>query len=66
MHWLDELGTLLWNCFDGDVPLNELVDDLAHVYPGEERETIERDLLALVERLLDDGLVELGDGRRPA
>lgn len=64
MHELDELGTLLWNCFDGEVPLAELADDLADVYPDAEPQEIERDLLAFVRRLMDDGLVEIRSGSR--
>lgn len=63
MHELDELGTLLWNCFDGEVPIAELAEDLAAVYQDREAATIERDLRAFVRQLVDGGLVELTNTR---
>ncbi|HEX2027142.1 MAG TPA: PqqD family protein [Nitriliruptorales bacterium] len=57
MLQLDELATLLWNCFDGQTRLEALVDDLVCVY-GTDRTAVEADVVSFARNLGHEGLLE--------
>lgn len=67
MHKLDAVAAVLWNCFDGELTVAELVDDLDSVFEGAGAERITEDVLACVRELGRQGLLEnvtAGDGQR--
>lgn len=49
MHKLDRLGTFLWNCLDGTLPIAALVEDAKAVYGP--TPAIDDDILAYVQDL---------------
>ncbi len=55
---LDPVGTRIWHLLDQDLPLAQVLDTLADEYDAP-RERLHDDLLALVARLLDAGLVQV-------
>lgn len=63
MYRLDELATLLWNCFDGETPLEELVDDLVAAY-GADRATVADDVLSFTSILGHEGLLDGAPAQR--
>jgi hypothetical protein len=60
LHLLNTTGALLWSRFDGATALAEIVDDLSEAF-GVPRDRVATDSLAMVERLVAEGL--LADGR---
>jgi PqqD family protein of HPr-rel-A system len=49
-HLLNQTGTLVWGCLDGDTTLDELVADLAAAY-GVADSVVRDDVIALVRQL---------------
>lgn len=56
LHHLDGIASTVWGEFDGDRTLDAISEVLAGRYSTERRQ-IQQDVVALVERLLDEGLV---------
>lgn len=54
---LDASGAAVWERIDGKTPLNEIIDDLAATFDTD-RDTIERDVTALVEHLARLGFLD--------
>ncbi|HEV2068517.1 MAG TPA: PqqD family protein [Acidimicrobiales bacterium] len=61
LHRLDPVGSLVWACFDGRSPVGELAADLAAGF-GADLERVRSDVVELVTTLVDEGLLETGDG----
>jgi hypothetical protein len=57
-YGLDEIGSEIWEKLSSPVRVDTLCDLLAASYDAE-RGTIERDVLALLERLAAEGLVSI-------
>ena len=55
---LDAIGTDVWNRLEAPVTAAELADALAQDYEADTA-TIERDVLALLSRMAEQGLVEV-------
>jgi hypothetical protein len=59
LHRLDSIGAVVWKCFDGKTTVSALARTLAQAFSASERD-IERDVAALCEELLEEGLLEGG------
>ena len=59
-YGLDEVGARIWDLIQEPRTVNEIRDLLLDEYDVEP-ERCERDLLALLEELVAEGLVEVGD-----
>jgi hypothetical protein len=57
-YGLDEIGTEIWQRLESPMRVDALCDDLAPKYDAD-RQTIERDVLGLLESLLAEGLVSV-------
>ena len=55
-YGLDEIGTEIWQRLESPMRIDMLCEDLAAKYAAD-RQTIERDVLALLESLFAEGLV---------
>jgi peroxiredoxin len=56
-HWLNPIGTIVWQCFDGAVSLDELIADLAGAF-GADPEIVAGDVVELSRALGRSGLLE--------
>ncbi len=56
-HGLNAVGAQIWEELDGQRTLSEVAATLEEAYPDVERVTIEADIVALVQALLDNDLV---------
>lgn len=56
LHLLNTTGALVWSCFDGFASLAEIFDDLSDAF-GVSRERVAVDALAIVRRLVAEGLL---------
>lgn len=56
-HWLDQLGTIVWNCFDGIVTVEDLSLELSEAF-GADLERVQEDVLELTRKLGRVGLLE--------
>ncbi len=56
-HGLNPVGALIWDELDGEQSLSDIATGLMEQYPDVERATIEADMLALMQALLDNDLV---------
>ena len=56
-HGLNPVGVQVWELLDGTRPLRQVVDEVANAYPQVSRDTIQADLVALMQQLLDAKLV---------
>ena len=59
-HGLDAVGARVWSLIQEPKTIGEIRDVLLSEYEVE-RDRCERDLIALLQRLADEGLVEVGD-----
>jgi hypothetical protein len=57
-YGLDQIGTEIWQRLESPVRVDVLCDDLATKYAAD-RQTIERDVLALLESLLAEELITM-------
>jgi len=57
-YGLDQIGTEIWQRLESPVRVDVLCEDLAAKYAAD-RQTIERDVLALLESLLAEGLITM-------
>lgn len=57
LHWMDQLGTIVVKCFDGQATLDELGADIAEAF-GADRQVVRDDLIATARRLGGAGLLE--------
>lgn len=57
-YGLDAIGTDIWQRLDGQVIVSDLCAALGRDYDAD-AETIRRDVLALLERLMAEGLIEI-------
>lgn len=57
-YTLDGVGATIWQLLEGGLPLEEIRERLLAMYETT-KETCEQDLLALVEHLGQEGLVEI-------
>ena len=57
-YGLDEIGSEIWQHLANPVRVNALCDTLAANY-DRDRATIERDVLALLKGLADEGLIQV-------
>ena len=75
-HWLNEIGTIVWRCFDGNASLDDLIADLADAF-GADPDIVANDVVQLSRALGRSGLLEGvtaqlalgsigGDGYEPA
>jgi hypothetical protein len=55
-YGLDEIGTEIWQRLESPMRIDMLCEELAAKYAAD-RQTIERDVLALLESLFAEGLV---------
>jgi hypothetical protein len=58
LHTLNELGTLVWEAADGQTPLTTVVGRICGLYDTDAA-TAERDVMAFVERLREQGLLSV-------
>jgi peroxiredoxin len=56
-HWLNPTGTIVWQCFDGETSLDELIGDLAEAF-GAAPEVVADDIVELARALGRVGLLE--------
>jgi chromosome condensin MukBEF complex kleisin-like MukF subunit len=56
LHLLNTTGALVWSCFDGSASLAEIFDDVSDAF-GVSRERVAVDSLAIVRRLVAEGLL---------
>ena len=56
--YLNESGALIWELCDGSRTVGEIIDLLCLYYP-ESRLNIEKDVIALISQLVDQGVGEL-------
>ncbi len=59
-YGLDDVGARIWNLIQEPKAVSEIRDTLLQEYDVE-ADRCERDLLALLQRLADEGLVEVED-----
>lgn len=59
-YGLDPVGSRVWELIDGPVRVSELIDGLLLKYDVD-RETCERDVLAFLEELRENGVVRVED-----
>ncbi|WP_413204318.1 PqqD family protein [Rhodospirillum sp. A1_3_36] len=57
-YGLDTVGTSVWECLDQDIQLADLYARLAEEYDADV-ETIERDVLPLLEQLIEEELIDV-------
>jgi hypothetical protein len=57
-YGLDAIGTDIWRRLDGQVVVADLCAALGEEYDAD-ADTIKRDVLALLERLIAEGLIEI-------
>ncbi len=57
VHWLDRLGTIVLNCFDGVATLDELVADLSEAF-GADPEVVRNDVVEMTRQVGRAGLLE--------
>jgi hypothetical protein len=60
-HGLDPIGATVWNLIASPIAVREIVDALTAQYDVE-RARCEGDLLALLGKLDERGLIQIGDG----
>jgi thiol-disulfide isomerase/thioredoxin len=74
-HWLNPIGTIVWQCFDGVASLDELIAELASAF-GASPDIVANDVVELARALGRSGLLEdvtaqlslggpAGDGYQP-
>jgi len=56
LHLLNPSAGVIWACLDGDVPLGELIDELAEVF-GVDRLQMGEDVAAALTTMAAEGLV---------
>jgi peroxiredoxin len=56
-HWLNATGAIVWQCFDGSVSLDELIDDLCAAFDAD-RDVVADDVLRLTQLLGAAGLLD--------
>jgi peroxiredoxin len=56
-HWLNPIGTIVWQCFDGAVSLDELIAELAGAF-GADSDVVADDVVELARALGRSGLLE--------
>jgi peroxiredoxin len=56
-HYLNQIGTIVWDTFDGSATLEELVADLAEAF-GADVEVVREDVLELTRQIGRAGLLE--------
>jgi hypothetical protein len=56
LHLLNRTGAMVWSCFDGSASLAEIFDDVSVAF-GVSRERVAADALAIVRRLVAEGLL---------
>ena len=57
VHWLDPIGTIVWDCFDGMSSVDEIVTDLAEAFRTPV-DPIRSDVLELTRQLGSAGVLE--------
>ena len=60
-HGLDAVGLVVWNLMASPIAVGQIVDTLIAQYEVE-RARCERDLLALLAKLDERGLIQISDG----
>ena len=61
-HGLDPVGATVWSLIATPITVREITDAMLERYDVD-RPRCERDLIELLEKLADRGLVEVGNGR---
>jgi peroxiredoxin len=56
LHWLDQLGTIVLKCFDGEATVEELSADIAEAF-GADRQVVRDDLIGTTRLLGGAGLL---------
>ena len=56
-HWLNPIGTIVWQCFDGEVSLDELIIDLAGAFDADP-DIVADDVVELSRALGRSGLLD--------
>lgn len=56
-HWLNPIGTIVWQCFDGTASLDELIADLADAF-GADPDVVANDVIELSRALGRSGLLD--------
>jgi peroxiredoxin len=56
-HWLNPIGTIVWQCFDGVASLDELIADLADAF-GADPDVVANDVVELSRALGRTGLLD--------
>ena len=57
IHWLNPIGTIVWQCFDGAASLDELIADLVDAF-GADPDVVADDVVELSRALGRTGLLE--------
>ena len=60
-HGLDRIGATVWNLIASPTPVHQIVDAMVAQYDVD-RPRCERDLLTLLGKLNERGLIQIGDG----
>lgn len=61
VHALDPVATLVWRCCDGDASVDQIAEELAEIF-AMPRETVRRDVAAMVDDLATLGLLTASNG----
>jgi hypothetical protein len=59
LHHLDRIATVVWQLADGRATVAELVTELAEAFGADEL-TVQTDVLALLDSLVEKGVITLG------
>lgn len=65
LHRLNHTASTLWVCLDGSASLDEIARDIAEVYAADPTRVL-GDLLQVVRRLVDEGLLAEADANENA
>ena len=57
VHWLNPIGTIVWQCFDGAASLDELIADLVDAF-GADPDVVAHDVVELSRALGRTGLLD--------
>jgi hypothetical protein len=60
VHMLNKVGTLIWQCADGSIPVNGIIDRIIERFEVDE-ETARSDCLEFIEELMDMKIIKVAE-----
>ena len=58
MITLNETGKFIWECLADDTTAEEIVEKMAKVYDEVEKDILERDVTAFINKMIEEKIVE--------